>query len=107
MRRRWPVRRARFRAGQSGVRCPGGPQDVQRGRLAKYQPARSGRALRIKAQSGEPVEQRADRRLRLQPGKVRARAEMRAAGERETLPSVVTAQVKMVGIGEERRITVR
>src|SRR5260370_10273349 len=94
------------RTAQSGALIPGGPQNVPRGRVAEDQPARRGRALRIKAQAGEAVEQRADRRLRLQPGKVSARAEMRAAGKREALPGVVAAHVKPVGIGEERRITV-
>jgi hypothetical protein len=104
---------ARFASRAGQTRRPWGsggsagiPPHPQGGRLAEDQAARRARVAGIQPEPGEPGQQGLDRHLRLQPGQVRAQAEMRPVREGEVAPGVRPADVECVRVGEHCRIPV-
>src|SRR5690348_12219816 len=74
---------ARIGPGRGSAGIPPHPQG---GGLAEDQPARCARVVRIQPQPGEPGQQGPDGDLRLEPGQVRAQAEMRAVRKGQVAP---------------------
>jgi len=78
------------------------------GRAACGRPGRGGaRVAGVQVQPGKQAQDGLDGDLGLQPGQVRAQAEVRAVGEGQVAPGVGAADDEGIGLTEDRRVPVR
>ena len=96
-----PVRE--HRAGRRGARL-GAPAAPQLRRLAEDQPADLGGPREL--EPGQPLEQRRQRDVRLEPREVHPHAHVRPGGEREVAAGVLAGRVEAIGVREDRRVAV-